>query len=428
MPKVTSIDILIIGGGPAGLAAAVAAWDAGCRSLFILERDERMGGILQQCIHSGFGLHYFGESLTGTEYADRWISQVEERDIPYQCQTMVIDLTDSRQVTAVSPQYGLQRFQAGAIILAMGCRERPRGALAIPGTNCAGILTAGAAQRLVNLNGEIPGKRVVILGSGDIGLIMARRMVSVGARVLACVELMPYSSGLPRNVVQCLQDFDIPLLLNHTVISIQGRGRLSSVTIAQVDPETRQPISGTERVIECDTLLLSVGLIPENELSRSAGVLLSGQTQGPLVSQLMQTTVPGIFACGNVLHVHDLVDAVSEEAVVAGLSAVRWIEQYHCDTPEEDILCRLEAGRGIRGLVPQRISLPLETDYIVIHFRPFQVFQPGEIRVRADGQTLLKLKRRVLTPGQEETIRIPSERIREGRVQSIIVEAGDSLE
>ena len=313
MSEIRKIGLIIIGGGPAGLAAAAAAWDDGCRDMLILERDDHLGGILQQCIHNGFGLHVFKEELTGPEYGARYIEEVTRRGIPVQCGTMVLEVTPDRLVTAVSPAFGLQQFQAGAVILGMGCRERPRGALAIPGTRCAGIMTTGTAQRLVNLEGYLPGKRIVILGSGDIGLIMARRMTCEGAKVLACVEIMPFSSGLMRNVVQCLHDYDIPLLLNHTVIDIQGKDRLEGVVIAAVDPLTRKPIPGSEQQMDCDTLLLSVGLIPENELSRQAGVALSQVTQGPVVDQNLTTSTPGIFACGNVLHVHDLVDEVSLE-------------------------------------------------------------------------------------------------------------------
>ncbi len=318
------VDVLIIGGGPAGLAAAAAAKEAGIDNLLILEREDKLGGILKQCIHNGFGLHTFGEELTGPEYAQRFVDKVMELQIPYQCDTMVLSVTPERVVTSIIPTEGLQQFQAKAIILAMGCRERPRGALGIPGWRCSGIYSAGTAQRFVNLEGFMPGKKVVILGSGDIGLIMARRMTFEGCEVKACVELMPYSSGLKRNIVQCLDDYNIPLLLNHTVVDISGRDRLEGVTIAEVD-ENRKPIKGTEQYIECDTLLLSVGLIPENELSVGAGVEMGRSTQGPVVDETLHTNVEGIFAAGNVLHVHDLVDFVSEEAARAGRCAADFV-------------------------------------------------------------------------------------------------------
>lgn len=316
--------ILIIGGGPAGLAAAIAAHEAGCRDILLLERDEHLGGILQQCIHNGFGLHYFHEELTGPEYAYRFIRRFRELGIPFQCQSMVIGLAPDRTVTCMSREHGLQHFRPDAVVLAMGCRERPRGALGIPGDRPAGVITAGTAQRFINLMGKMPGRRVVILGSGDIGLIMARRLVFSGAEVLAAVEIMPQSAGLQRNVVQCLEDFGIPLLLSHTVTEVRGRERVEAVTVAQVDGD-RHPIPGTERVFDCDTLMLSVGLIPENELTRAAGARMDARSGGPVVDDTLQTTVPGVFACGNVLHVHGLVDNVSAEAAKAGRAAAEFV-------------------------------------------------------------------------------------------------------
>mgnify|MGYP000989693093 FL=1 len=310
-------DIVIIGGGPAGLAAAVAAYDAGGRSILILERDDRLGGILNQCIHNGFGLHTFGEELTGPEYAQRFAKQVLDRGIDYKLNTMVLSIGENKKITAMNRTDGLIDIEARAVILAMGCRERSRGALNIPGFRPAGIYSAGTAQRLVNMEGYLPGRRVVILGSGDIGLIMARRMTLEGAKVLVVAELMPYSGGLKRNIVQCLNDFGIPLKLSHTVVDIQGRERVTGVTIAQVGPD-RKPIPGTEIHYDCDTLLLSCGLLPENELSRAMGVTISPVTNGPVVDESLQTSIPGVFAAGNVLHVHDLVDFVSEEAAAAG--------------------------------------------------------------------------------------------------------------
>lgn len=402
-----AVDLLIIGGGPAGLAAAVAAWDQGCRSLLILERDTSLGGILQQCIHNGFGLHYFQAELTGPEYASRFVRMVGIRGIPWQCDTMVLDLTADRIVTAVSPAHGLQVFQARAVILAMGCRERPRGALGIPGTRCAGIMTTGTAQRLTNLDGFMPGRRIVILGSGDIGLIMARRMTFEGAHVLACVEIMPYSSGLTRNVVQCLQDFAIPLLLNHTVVAIHGHDRVEGVTIAAVHPETRQPIPDREAFLACDTLLLSVGLIPENELSLAAGVSLDAVTRGPVVDQSLATDIPGIFACGNVLHVHDLVDAVSREAEHAGCAAVAWLNQPAARPGRQSAIAVLN-GRGVRGIVPQWLDRSLLTDKIELSFRPAGVCRSATVVVEildpatdtAPGRVIRRIRRRILTPGE----------------------------
>ena len=314
--------IVVVGGGPAGLAAAIGAYEAGERDILVLERDTQLGGILNQCIHNGFGLHTFKEELTGPEYAARYIARADELGIERRLGTMVMDISDDRVVTAVSSEAGITRIQAGAVILAMGCRERPRGALATPGYRPAGIYSAGTAQRLVNIEGQLPGRNVVILGSGDIGLIMARRMTFEGAHVQCVAEIMPYSGGLKRNIVQCLDDFGIPLLLSHTVTRIEGRQRVEAVWIAEVD-ERMRPIAGTEVRYPCDTLLLSVGLLPENELSREAGVELSPVTRGPVVNESLETSIPGVFACGNVLHVHDLVDYVSEEAATAGASASR---------------------------------------------------------------------------------------------------------
>lgn len=389
------VQIVIVGGGPAGLAAAVAAWEAGCRDLLILEREEALGGILKQCIHNGFGLHTFGEELTGPEYAARYIEKVESYGIPYQFDTMVVDISEQRVVTAVSRSEGVQEFEAGAVILAMGCRERPRGALGIPGWRCSGIYTAGTAQKLVNRKGMMPGKRVVILGSGDIGLIMARRMTFLGAKVLGVVELMPYSSGLKRNIVQCLNDYDIPLLLSHTVVDVAGKERLTGVTVAQVD-EALRPIPGTEQIFDCDTLLLSVGLIPENELSSMAGVELSAATSGALVDEQLETSVPGIFSCGNVLHVHDLVDFVSEEAAKAGLAALHYAEGK-LPQPENQMV--IESGFGAGGVVPQRMSKTL-AEPVQLMFRPRGVYQNAAVAIELDGAEVARRKFRILTPGE----------------------------
>lgn len=428
---ILKVDLLIIGGGPAGMAAAIAAWDAGCRNLLILERDDRLGGILPQCIHNGFGLHRFKEELTGPEYADRDVRAIIERGIPFQCGTMVLDLTAGRLITAVSPQRGLQQFQAGAVILAMGCRERPRGALGTPGTRCSGIMTTGTAQRLVNLEGYLPGQKIVILGSGDIGLIMARRLTFEGAQVLACVEIMPYSSGLTRNVVQCLQDYDIPLLLSHTVVDIHGNERLTGVTVASVDPQTLKPISGSEQYMDCDTLLLSVGLIPENELSKQAAVRLSDLTQGPLVDQNLATSTPGIFACGNVLHVHDLVDEVSAESARAGLAAVAWLAgqkgaslaEVSPASESTDVIPVVD-GQGVRGTVPQFYRRPLtrptqKHETLQLMFRPSAVYRHATVVVEADGLSIARYKKLVLTPGEMASVKLDTALLPAGPVSQI---------
>ncbi len=391
--------LLIIGGGPAGLAAAIAAWEAGCHEVLILERETELGGILRQCIHTGFGLRIFQEELTGPEYAERYIQRVRDLGIPYQCDSMVLDISADRRTTVVSPSAGLQHFQPDAIILAMGCRERPRGALGIPGSRCAGIYNAGTAQRFVNLEGGMPGREVVILGSGDIGLIMARRMVFAGAKVVAVVELLPYSSGLKRNVVQCLDDYGIPLLLSHTVTRIIGRERLSGVVISAVDAQ-RKPIPGTEKELSCDTLLLSVGLIPENELSRSAQVPLSTTTYGPLVDENLQTQVPGIFACGNVLHVHDLVDNVSEEAERAGKAAAEYLRRGAL----APVGCQVVDGHGVRGVVPQLLSQEALQQPLCLMFRPSAEFRNATLRVSVDGHEIKRIRKRIMTPGEMESI------------------------
>ena len=392
-----NVDILVIGAGPAGLAAAIAAKKAGIDSLIVLEREDHAGGILRQCIHNGFGLHRFKEELTGPEYAQRDIDTAQELNIDVRTGVTVLNVTADKTVTAISKQFGLQIFKAKAVVLAMGCRERPRGALAIPGTRCAGIYSAGTAQKFVNLEGFMPGRRVVILGSGDIGLIMARRMTLQGAKVLACVELMPYSSGLNRNIVQCLHDYNIPLYLSHTVTDIRGRERVEGVTVSKVD-ENRRPIPGTEMEFDCDTLLLSVGLIPENELSIGAGVELSPLTSGAVVDDSLQTSVPGIFACGNVLHVHDLVDHVSNESFKAGQAAadyVRGIER------KGDVIA-VRDGAGVRGAVPQQIRIEKGAAHapIDIMFRPDRVYQNRYIVVTADGAPVFSQKKMILAPGE----------------------------
>ena len=394
--RVEKVDVLIVGAGPAGMAAAIAAKEAGVDNLLVLEREANMGGILRQCIHNGFGLHRFKEELTGPEYAQRDIDKVKELGIEVRCGTTVLSIDENRFVTAVSKEKGVQLFEAGALILAMGCRERPRGALATPGTRCAGIYSAGTAQKFVNLEGYMPGKRVVILGSGDIGLIMARRMTLQGAKVLACVELMPYSSGLNRNIVQCLHDYDIPLLLSHTVIDIQGKERLTGVTVAEVDAK-RQPIPGTEQHFDCDTLLLSVGLLPENELTRQADVEMSNLTSGAVVDDTLQTSKEGIFACGNVLHVHDLVDFVSAESFKAGKAAAEYVR----GKKRVGTYVSVKDGDGVRGVVPQKLLIPDgEVESVQIMFRPAGVYENAYIRVMDGEKELIKQKKRILTPGE----------------------------
>ena len=402
--SVQRVDVLVIGSGPAGLAAAIAAREDGVENLLVLEREYTSGGILRQCIHNGFGLHRFKEELTGPEYAQRDIDRARELNIPIQCDTTVLSVDGERRVTCVSAEHGLQTIEAGAIVLAMGCRERPRGALGIPGTRCAGIYSAGTAQKFVNMEGFMPGKRVVILGSGDIGLIMARRMTLQGAKVLACVELMPYSSGLNRNIVQCLNDYDIPLYLSHTVTDIQGRERLSGVTVSKVD-EDRRPIPGTEIHFDCDTLLLSVGLIPENELSALAGVELSPLTSGATVDDQLQTSVPGIFACGNVLHVHDLVDHVSRESFKAGHAAAAYARGEKNTAPAARVL----DGEGVRGVVPQRIRLTGEEREVELMFRPSGVFKNASAVVRSGEKEIARKRAPIFTPGEMAVIPLKGE-------------------
>ena len=394
-------DLVIIGGGPAGLAAAVAARKSGVQDILILERDSELGGILNQCIHNGFGLHTFKEELTGPEYAARFIDQVRELDIAYKLNTMVLDLAADKTVTAMNKTDGLFQLHPKAVILAMGCRERPRGALNIPGYRPAGIFTAGTAQRLVNMEGYLPGRRVVILGSGDIGLIMARRMTLEGAKVLCVAELMPYSGGLKRNIVQCLDDFGIPLKLSHTVVDIQGKERVTGITLAQV--ENGRPIPGTEEHYDCDTLLLSCGLIPENELSRGMGVEISPVTNGPVVDESLQTSIPGVFAAGNVLHVHDLVDYVSEEAAAAGRAAVRYLAQGATGERHE-IPITFEGG--IRYTVPASIDPKLVQDDLVLRFRVGGVMKKRVVKLYLGDEAVVSRKRPVMAPGEMEELKL----------------------
>ena len=393
-------DLVIVGGGPAGLAAAIAAKDNGIDSILIIERDRELGGILNQCIHNGFGLHTFKEELTGPEYASRFIAQVEERGIEYKLNTMVMDIANDKTVTAMNSTDGMFTVQAKAVVLAMGCRERSRGALNIPGYRPAGIFSAGTAQRLVNIEGYMPGRRVVILGSGDIGLIMARRMTLEGAKVLAVAELMPYSGGLKRNIVQCLDDFDIPLYLSPTVVDIQGKERVEGITIAEVGPD-RKPIPGTEIHYDCDTLLLSCGLLPENELSKTAGVELSPITSGPVVNDSLETNIPGVFACGNVLHVHDLVDFVSQEATNAGKNAAKFIKEGEQKTSKEIEILPVD---GVRYTVPKYVRPEVMDDTLTVRFRVGQVFKGCAIATYFGDELISKRKRPVMAPGEMEQV------------------------
>ena len=397
-------QLAIIGGGPAGLAAACAAYDAGLRDILILERDRELGGILNQCIHNGFGLHHFKEELTGPEYAGRFIEMLRSTSVRVLSDTMVLDVTPEKHVCCVNTIDGYQEIAAQAVVLAMGCRERTRGAISIPGTRCSGIFTAGAAQRYVNIEGYMVGKRIVILGSGDIGLIMARRMTLEGAKVLACVELMPYSSGLNRNIVQCLHDFDIPLYLSHTIIDIQGKNRLERVVVSEVGPD-RRPIPGTEMVFDCDTLLLSVGLIPENELTRRAGIDMDRRTNGPRVFENMETSIPGVFACGNVVHVHDLVDFVTAEAEKAGRSAAEYV--LH-GAAADGRMFATACGACVTYTVPQQIRLAAMGDKTEVSFRVNRSFAKSRILVTDEtGAVVARFARQHMAPGEMEHIALP---------------------
>lgn len=410
-------DIVIIGGGPAGLAAAVPARENGIQDILILERDKELGGILNQCIHNGFGLHTFKEELTGPEYAGRFIKQVTDLGIEYKLHTMVMDISSDKIVTAMNREEGLFEIQASAVILAMGCRERSRGALNIPGYRPAGIYSAGTAQRLVNMEGYMPGREVVILGSGDIGLIMARRMTLEGAKVKVVAELMPYSGGLKRNIVQCLNDYDIPLKLSHTVVDIKGKERVEGITLAEVDGKGK-PIPGTEEEYTCDTLLLSCGLIPENELSRGMGVDMNPVTSGPKVNESLETNIEGVFACGNVLHVHDLVDFVSEEAKTAGRNAAEYVKNLQADTDDRDKHSREEAAEivlnpveGVRYTVPSTINPVHMDENLTVRFRVGGVYKNCYVSVYFDEERVIHKKRPVVAPGEMEQIKLTKEQL-----------------
>ena len=402
-------DIVIIGGGPAGLAAAVSARENGIQDILILERDKELGGILNQCIHNGFGLHTFKEELTGPEYAGRFIDQAKELNIEYKLNTMVMDISPQKVVTAMNREEGLFEIQAKAVVLAMGCRERSRGALNIPGYRPAGIFSAGTAQRLVNIEGYMPGREVVILGSGDIGLIMARRMTFEGAKVKVVAELMPYSGGLKRNIVQCLDDYDIPLKLSHTVVDIKGKERLEGITLAQVDGHGK-PIPGTEEEYSCDTLLLSVGLIPENEISRGMGVDMNPVTSGPKVNESLETNIEGVFACGNVLHVHDLVDFVSEEAGTAGRNAAEYVKQGE-ERRQGGKEIKMNPVEGVRYTVPGTINVDRMDENLTVRFRVGGVYKNCYISAYFDDERVIHRKRPVVAPGEMEEIKLTKEQL-----------------
>ncbi len=395
-------DIIVVGGGPAGLSAACSAFENGAKKILIIERDKELGGILNQCVHNGFGLHYFKEELTGPEYAHRFIEMLKSTEVEIKLDTMVLDISEDKVVSCVNTVDGFMQLETKSIILAMGCRERTRGAIAIPGDRPAGVYTAGSAQKYLNIDGYMVGKRVLILGSGDIGLIMARRMTLEGAKVLACVEVMPYSGGLNRNIVQCLNDFNIPLYLSHTIVDIQGKNRVEKVVVAKVGAD-RKPIKGTEMEFECDTVLLSVGLIPENELTKGAGIKMDARTNGAAVYENMETSIDGVFACGNVVHVHDLVDYVTQESARAGKAAAEYVK----NGKKQGNTLKLTNGFGVTYTVPQNIRITEDMKNAEVFFRVNQVFGESQINVLSDGKQIAKFKREHMAPGEMERIILP---------------------
>lgn len=409
-------DLVVIGGGPGGLAAAIEARNNGVENILVIERDKELGGILQQCIHNGFGLHEFKEELTGPEYAERFIKKLKEKNIEYKLDTMVLEVTPKKIVHAINTVDGYMMIEAKAIVLAMGCRERTRGAISIPGERPAGVFTAGTAQRFINMEGYMVGKKVLILGSGDIGLIMARRMTLEGAEVQAVVELMPFSGGLARNIAQCLNDYNIPLYLSHTVVDIKGKERVEGVTIAKVD-ENRRPIPGTEIEYECDTLLLSVGLIPENDISRKTGIVIDRRTSGPVVNEMMETSIPGIFACGNVVHVHDLVDFVSAEARKAGKAAAKFVK----DEVQNGEYIELKNGFGVTYTVPQKYRFENIENFLEISMRVNNIYKNMRLQVKDGDTVLVNMKKAHLAPGEMEKVVVPKKLLESVKGNELVV-------